>query len=256
MVKSCCAVGCSNVYRNGSGIEFYRFPNDPERKAKWIAVVKRENWAPSEHTLICSQHFVTGEKNNNPLVLNYVPSLFKHVDSPTKRRLEVDMEKFHRRQAMKKRAMERSVSVCSTTMNEDNENEFTANTNNQTVDNGEETNLLPLTNDETQTVSGKDEVHVLPIRNEHDIELECETSGQVINPPTEEYERKLLETPEQLSCVQDLLLFTTEKLAKTTDQLSCVKSELLTANSQLAETKELLVEAKLELSSMQKKCAS
>ena len=78
----------------------------------------------------------------------------------------------------------------------------------------------------------------------------------MINPPTEEYERKLLETTEQLSCAQDLLLFTTEKLAETTDQLSRVQSELLTANSQLAETKKLLVEAKLELSSMQKKCAT
>ena len=75
MVKNCCAVGCSNVYRKGSGTKFYRFPSDPERKSKWIAAVRRENWTPNEHTWICSQHFVTGEKSNNPLAPNYVPSL-------------------------------------------------------------------------------------------------------------------------------------------------------------------------------------
>ena len=247
MVKSCCAVGCSNVYRKGSGIKFYRFPSDAERKAKWIAAIKCKNWTLSEHTWICSQHFVTGEKSNKPLAPNYVPSVFEYVDSPTKGRLEVDMDKFHRRQAMKKRrTMERYVSVCSTTMSEDEFSTATASTNNQTVDNSEETNFLPLTDDETRTVSGEDEVHVLRIRNEHDTELECEISGQVIYPPTEEYERKLLETTEHLSCAQNLLLFTTEKLAETTDQLSRVQSELLTANSQLAETKKLLEEAKLE----------
>ena len=95
MVRSCCAVGCSNVYRKGSGICFYRLPSDPERKAKWIAAVKRENcqWAPSEHTWICSQHFVTGEKSNNPLAPNYVRVLLYSNNIDTKRRLEVDMDK-------------------------------------------------------------------------------------------------------------------------------------------------------------------
>ena len=98
-----------------------------------------------------------------------MPSLFEYVDSTTKRRLEVDMDKFHGRQGMKKRrTMERSVSVCSTIMNEDEFSTTTASTNNQTVDNREETNLLPLTDDETQIVSGEDEVRVLPVRNEHD----------------------------------------------------------------------------------------
>ena len=48
----------------------FRFLSDPERKAKWIAAVKCENWTSSEHTWICSQHFITGEKSNNPLAPN------------------------------------------------------------------------------------------------------------------------------------------------------------------------------------------
>ena len=55
---------------------------------------------------------------------------------------------------------------------------------------------------------------MLLITSEQDGELEGETSGQVINLPVEEYERKLLETTEQLSCAQDLLLFTTENSQK------------------------------------------
>ena len=51
-------------------------------------MVGRKNWSPSEYTWICSEHFVSGAKSNNPLVPNYVPTLFKHVDSPLKESLK------------------------------------------------------------------------------------------------------------------------------------------------------------------------
>ena len=103
MVKNCCAVGCTKVYQKGSGISFYRFPTNVERKRRWIATVRRENWMPSKYSWICSQQFVTGKKSNNPLAPNYVPSVFEHVDSPVKHRLENEARQFERRQAMKKR---------------------------------------------------------------------------------------------------------------------------------------------------------
>ena len=46
MVKRCCAVGCHNKYKKGSGIQLYHFPSDPERKGKWVSAVSRENWEP------------------------------------------------------------------------------------------------------------------------------------------------------------------------------------------------------------------
>ena len=65
MVKSCCAYGCTNraVSKGESedAVSFYRFPKGPEeRRRRWILAVKRENWQPTEHSRICSVHFVTG----------------------------------------------------------------------------------------------------------------------------------------------------------------------------------------------------
>ena len=34
MVKSCCAVGCTNRVSKGSGFHFHRFPSEPERRSK------------------------------------------------------------------------------------------------------------------------------------------------------------------------------------------------------------------------------
>jgi len=106
MVKNCCAVGCRNVYKKGSGIQFYRFPTDPDRRQKWISAVSREDWTPSEYSWICSEHFISGTKSNNPLAPNYVPTIFKHVRTPVKRSLEASMGDFERRQAMKRKRIE------------------------------------------------------------------------------------------------------------------------------------------------------
>ncbi|KAF2885822.1 hypothetical protein ILUMI_20350, partial [Ignelater luminosus] len=35
-----------------------RFPKDIELKNKWIKAVRRENWSPSERSVLCSTHFV------------------------------------------------------------------------------------------------------------------------------------------------------------------------------------------------------
>ena len=56
MIKSCCAVGCKNVFvskRKGGKLLFYNFPADKDLRRKWIAAVKRENWTPNEYTTIC-----------------------------------------------------------------------------------------------------------------------------------------------------------------------------------------------------------
>ena len=106
MVKSCCAVGCHNTYKKGDTIKFYRFPADPDKRARWVAAVNRKDWIPNEYTWICSEHFLNGQRSDNPLAPNYVPSVFKHVDSPRKRKLVKDMDNFVRRQDMKRRRQE------------------------------------------------------------------------------------------------------------------------------------------------------
>ena len=58
---------------------------------------------PTESTWICSRHFVTRKKSNNKLAPNFVPSIFQHVSSLDKCKLENDAVEFERRQAMKRR---------------------------------------------------------------------------------------------------------------------------------------------------------
>ena len=67
MVKSCCAVGCTNRYTKDCGLRFYRFPSDVDRRSKWLAAMKRDNWKPDEHSWVCSAHFVSGNKSDDPL---------------------------------------------------------------------------------------------------------------------------------------------------------------------------------------------
>jgi len=50
--------------------------------ACWVAAVNRKEWIPNEHSWICSEHFLTGKRSDNPLAPNFIPTLFKHVDSP------------------------------------------------------------------------------------------------------------------------------------------------------------------------------
>ena len=106
MGKSCSAVGCVNRYTKGSGIHFYRFPEKAEKRVRWIAAVGCKNWAPNEHSWICSTHFVSGAKSNDPLSPDYVPSVFCYTKSPVKRKLASDMERYERKVEAKKRRVE------------------------------------------------------------------------------------------------------------------------------------------------------
>ena len=119
MVKHCCAVGCHNTYKKGSGIQFYRFPTDPERRSKWVNAVSREGWTPSEYSWICSKHFISGTKSNNPLAPNYVQTIFSHVESPAKRRMEGRMDDFYRRQSMKWRRVSSTIDEATTVNTDD-----------------------------------------------------------------------------------------------------------------------------------------
>ncbi|CAJ0953123.1 unnamed protein product, partial [Ranitomeya imitator] len=54
----CAIFGCKNRRHKGCGKHFFRFPmKDPERLIKWIEAVQRDNWKPSIHSKVCSDHF-------------------------------------------------------------------------------------------------------------------------------------------------------------------------------------------------------
>ena len=108
---NCYAIGCSKVYQKGSRIQSYHFPVDLECRNKWITAFNRQNWNPTEYTWICSEHFVSGCKSNNPLARNYVASLFKQIKSPVKRCLEARGGEFSQKQATKQRRVKELVRV-------------------------------------------------------------------------------------------------------------------------------------------------
>ena len=111
MGKSCCAVGCANRYSKDSGIPFYRFPTDAERRAFWISAVNRKDWMPNEHSWICGAHFITGCKSNDPVSPDFIPSVFDYVKSPQKRKLINDIERYDRTLATKKRRMDNAAAA-------------------------------------------------------------------------------------------------------------------------------------------------
>ena len=58
MVKNSVAANCSNTY--GHGVSLFKFPKDRALCQIWIKNIQktRANWDdPSEHSVLCSQHF-------------------------------------------------------------------------------------------------------------------------------------------------------------------------------------------------------
>ena len=106
MVKSCCTVGCTNRYSKGSNLSFYRFPVDPVRRSRWVAAIKRERWEPNEHSFLCSAHFVSGKKSQDPISPDFVPNVFRHMDSFAKRKKMRDLNKYTiRKRFLKKKLL-------------------------------------------------------------------------------------------------------------------------------------------------------
>ena len=221
MVKNCCAVGCTKVYQKSNGISFYRFPTNVERKRRWIAAVRRENWMPSKYSWICSQHFMTGKKSNNPLAPNYVPSVFEHVDSPVKRRLENKACQFERRQAMKKRR--RTAAHKATTRRK-----TTTRCDDSVVD----------------VVETGSSCTVETCNDENTLTRMASESPEESSVQTDPSEAILLTITERLLQVEAELSSTKQELAKTSNELSQVKSELLATNDQIAVVKAELTEEK------------
>lgn len=51
MGKRCFASGC-NV-RPKQNLTLFKFPKEPDRRAKWISFVNRLNWQPSTSSTLC-----------------------------------------------------------------------------------------------------------------------------------------------------------------------------------------------------------
>ena len=95
MGKACCAIRCRIV-----SVNVWEFiVIDPSRKS---VAVGHKNCVPNEYSWLCSVHFISGGKSNDPLSLDYVTSLFEHILSPLKRKHVKDLNRFHRTSEVKK----------------------------------------------------------------------------------------------------------------------------------------------------------
>jgi len=73
MVNFCAIVGCGSRSGRDKGVSFYRLPAEvthqgertlelsTKRRDLWMARINRANFKPSEHTRVCSKHFVVGK---------------------------------------------------------------------------------------------------------------------------------------------------------------------------------------------------
>ncbi|XP_035671825.1 peroxynitrite isomerase THAP4-like [Branchiostoma floridae] len=106
MVHTCAAVGCHNRKNPGTSESFYRFPREEPRRGKWIAAVRRVDWQPTDSSRLCSAHFISGKKSEDPVSPDYVPSIFDYVPSHVKRKRHCDLDTYEHRQKLKTRRKE------------------------------------------------------------------------------------------------------------------------------------------------------
>ncbi|XP_030278070.1 uncharacterized protein LOC115584655 isoform X2 [Sparus aurata] len=87
MPRSCCVPFCTTNKLKNPHLKFYILPNrstEPRRRTRWLQAIRREDefghlWDPkSKHVYVCSQHFITGLKNEDIAHPDYTPSLFPH----------------------------------------------------------------------------------------------------------------------------------------------------------------------------------
>ncbi|XP_044751443.1 THAP domain-containing protein 6-like isoform X2 [Coccinella septempunctata] len=89
MVKSCSAYNCTQRYRKGNGISFFSFPSDSKLRSLWVLAMKRENFEPTNSTVLCSNHFlesdVVRQFGQIKLREGSIPSIFDFPDHLKKR---------------------------------------------------------------------------------------------------------------------------------------------------------------------------
>ncbi len=113
--RYCVVVGChNNQKRDGRrGIKFHSFPKTEERRKQWILAIRRsvpgkpgKLWEPSQHSVVCSEHFRGGRKSNDKTSDSFNPSVF-----PTHQTGEKSASAINREKRLKKFQENRSCAV-------------------------------------------------------------------------------------------------------------------------------------------------
>ena len=87
----CCITGCENRNDVQKHLHFYKIPckNTPfeqRRRRDWLQAIKRDDWKHPEWTesrinqqRVCSSHFVSGERSDDPNNIDWIPTKFTHA---------------------------------------------------------------------------------------------------------------------------------------------------------------------------------
>ncbi|XP_013408902.1 uncharacterized protein LOC106172655 [Lingula anatina] len=109
MPKTCCIVGCSSRKHKGSEIKFFVIPNEKFRREKWLSAINRARinsdgsvdrsklWSPrGSSSYVCSLHFLTGLRVNDPTHPDYVPNVFPTTSARVIQNAEMKVDRYER----------------------------------------------------------------------------------------------------------------------------------------------------------------
>ena len=71
MVSYCPAFGCKQPKEKGSDITLHYFPSDIKLRAKWEDARKRKGFTPTNHSVLCSEHFLPNNFDQTLLVMDH-----------------------------------------------------------------------------------------------------------------------------------------------------------------------------------------
>ena len=70
-------MNCTNRFKTGSGIGFYVFPVNEDKRKAWIRAVSRDKWQPKPSDRLCGAHFVKGRPSKDPNDIDFIPTIFE-----------------------------------------------------------------------------------------------------------------------------------------------------------------------------------
>ncbi|XP_034061597.1 uncharacterized protein LOC117539508 isoform X1 [Gymnodraco acuticeps] len=109
MPRSCSVPFCTTNKLKNPNLKFYILPNgstEPRRRTRWLQAIRREDelghlWDPkSKHVYVCSQHFITGLKNEDIAHPDYTTSLFPHKKTKSPRSVLQRLERRRKREGV------------------------------------------------------------------------------------------------------------------------------------------------------------
>lgn len=59
-----------------------RFPKDAKKRRLWVRALNREDFVPTDHSCVCSEHFMFGWHSDDPADENYTPTIFSYKEKP------------------------------------------------------------------------------------------------------------------------------------------------------------------------------